>query len=93
MKLKGPQALERLRDEYRAGASTNDIAVLFEVSEVTARRWMRNLRVFGRPYAPKGTVQGRPRLLTFEQSQVSEVSVYRPTLANLTLVGPPLVPL
>jgi hypothetical protein len=54
---------------------------------------MRNLRVFGRPYAPKGTVQGRPRLLTFEQSQVSEVSVYRPTLANLTLVGPPLVPL
>jgi hypothetical protein len=38
MKLKGPQALERLRDEYRAGASTNNIAVLFEVSKVTARR-------------------------------------------------------
>lgn len=52
-------------------ATTTAIAKQFNASIVVARRWKRNLKVFGEPYPPALRKRGRPSLLTAEQDEVS----------------------
>jgi transposase len=49
-----------------------EVALFFDVDVTTARRWRRKYRVFGAPYTPRSVVQGRPKLLTDAQRDVSK---------------------
>jgi transposase len=47
------------------------VALFFNVDVTTVRRWSRKYRVFSSPYTSRSVVQGRPKLLTNAQIEVS----------------------
>jgi transposase len=71
-----------LRLHFRAGRATASIALQFNVSERSVQLWRHHWHVFGQIYPPKGTVQGRPRLLTRAQMEVS----FTLSVSNLVLI-------
>lgn len=56
---------------FNQHASAKAIATRFRVDITNARRWCRNLKVFGEPYPPAVLRRWRPPLLTAEQDEVS----------------------
>lgn len=56
---------------FNQHATAKAIASRFGVDITNARRWYRNLKVFGEPYPPAVLRRGRPPLLTAEQDEVS----------------------
>ena len=56
------------------GATNGKVALDLAVTDRSVRRWRRNWRAYGDCVAPRTVVQGRPRLLTCAEVDVSVVA-------------------
>jgi transposase len=80
-----------VKDLLIQGISLDEIAARWSVSLRTVQRWSRYYKVFGTPYTPRSVVQGRPKLLTDAQADVSESKVLHCVRPRLIVLGPPTV--
>lgn len=69
-----------------------EVAERYGVSRRTVRKWSRKYKVFGRPYAPRSVVQGRPKLLTDAQIEVNCIRRRRATAMLTAAVGSVVIP-